>query len=729
MESKRKRKIEPPSDVRIGVYICHCGHNIASVIDVERVRDYAATLSGVVFARTNMFCCAEPGQLEIQEDIVREGINRVLVAACSPRLHETTFRNAVKGAGLNPYFLEMANIREHCSWVHGRERDKATEKACELVAMGVSKLCNAFPLEDRRVPVTRRAVVIGGGVAGLKASYELAGMGHPVTLVEKETHLGGKAVELWQNFDNGLPLRCLVDPLITGVRLNSKVKVLTGSTVSDLKGFIGNFELEIKNAGKRLVEKAGCVIVATGYDFFDPSGNPRYPFADLKGVVTTPELESLLKKNLSEISHSKSDNTSFTYQDEREIKKVAFLQCVGSRESGEGCNRYCSRVCCLVTIKQATILAETFGCEVVVFHKDIRVLQKWHEDMYRKAREAGVLFLRAQVENVQKDGEKLLITARNEIEGTGISVAVDMMVLSVGMVPARDSLALKDVLKIPLSDDGFFLESHPKLHPLETSMDGIFLAGACQGPKDFRESIVTGSGAAAKAQSILSKKELLLDGLVASVDPNACIGCGLCTRECPYGVIELVEIEGEQETSQTGKKKEKAKVITAACKGCGVCAGVCPTGAADTLGFHEESIMAQIEVALQKDAGNKILAFCCNWCSYAGADFAGVSRLEYPASLRIIRVMCSGRVNERFILRAFELGAGRVLVAGCHPPGDCHYISGNISFQKRFPKIKKKLEKKGFNPDHFRLAWISATEGPQFQSLIEELDRDLKGNK
>ena len=718
MESKRTRKIESPSDIRIGVYVCHCGHNIASVIDVERVRDYASGLSDVVFARTNMFCCAEPGQVEIQEDISREGINRVLVAACSPRLHEPTFRNALKTAGLNPYLLEMANIREHCSWVHWRERELATEKACELVAMGVAKLRHAFPLEDRRVPVTGRAVVVGGGMAGLRATYELANMGHPVTLVEREPFLGGKAIELWQNFDNNLPLRCLVDPLITGVQLHPNVKVLTESTVSDLKGFIGNFDVKIQNRKKTIHEKSGCVIVATGYDFFNPRESSRYPFATYDGVITTPELESLLKSNVDKKNSSQGNWQWFEYSDGRKVKDVAFLQCVGSRETGEDCNRYCSRVCCLVTIKQATILARDFGCNVVVFHKDIRVLQKWHEDLYRRAREAGVIFFRAQLENVDKADKALIITARNEIEGGKLNYRADMLVLSVGMVPAKDSAKLKDVLKIPLSDDGFYLESHPKLHPLETSMDGIFLAGACQGPKDFRESVVTGSGAAAKAQCILSKKELLLDGLVASVDPEACIGCGLCTKECPYGVIELVKIKGE--------KKGKASVVTAACKGCGVCAGVCPTGAADTIGFHEESIMAQIEAALEKDAGNKILAFCCNWCSYAGADFAGVSRLEYPASLRIIRVMCSGRVNERFILRAFELGAGRVLVAGCHPPGDCHYISGNISFSKRYPKIQKKLEKKGFNPDHFKLEWISATEGPQFQKLIEELDNDLR---
>ncbi len=718
MGSKRKRRIEPPADVKIGVYVCHCGRNIASVIDVERVRDHASRLPDVIFARTNMFCCAEPGQMEIQEDIAREGVNRVLVAACSPRLHETTFRNALKLAGLNPYFLEMANIREHCSWVHWKEREKATEKACELVAMGISKLRNAFPLEDRQVPVTRKAVVIGGGVAGLKAAYELASMGHPVTLVEKESYLGGKAVELWQNFDNGLPLRCLIDPLVSGVRLNPLVKVITQGTISGLKGFIGNFDVEIRIGDEVAVEKSGCVIVATGYDFFDPVGKDRYPFADLDGVVTTPELEALLKTNNREGGAGLPEMPLFRYG-EKEIKSVAFLQCVGSRETGEDCNRYCSRVCCLVSIKQATILARDFGCSVYVFHKDIRVLQKWHEELFREARESGVLFLRAQIESVDRDDNGLLITVRDEIEGKKICAGVDLLVLSVGMVPAKDSLALKNVLKIPLSDDGFFLEAHPKLHPLETSMDGIFLAGACQGPKDFRESIISGSGAAAKAQCILSKEELLLDGLVASVDPDACIGCGLCEKECPYGVIEVVRVEGE--------KKGKATVVTAACKGCGVCAGVCPTGAADTLGFHEESIMAQIEAALEKNAGEKILAFCCNWCSYAGADFAGVSRLEYPSSLRIIRVMCSGRVNERFILKAFELGAGRVLVSGCHPPGDCHYISGNISFQRRYPGIKKKLEKKGYNPEHFRLAWISATEGPQFQQLITELDDELKG--
>jgi heterodisulfide reductase subunit A len=297
------------------------------------------------------------------------------------------------------------------------------------------------------------------------------------------------------------------------------------------------------------------------------------------------------------------------------------------------------------------------------------------------------MFLRASIDDVSLgNGGDLSVIATNEIdpvagsygiEGEKLKTTIDMVVLSVGMVPAEDSQPLKEALKIPLSDDGFFLESHPKLHPLETSIDGIFLAGACQGPKDFRESLITGSGAAAKAQCILSREELLLDGLVAEIDPDKCIGCKRCFKECPFGAIELFKIEGE--------KEEKARVVSAACKGCGVCAGACPTGAADTLGFTEEAINSQIEMALEKNPGEKILAFCCNWCSYAGADFAGVSRLDYPSTLRIIRIMCSGRVNERFILHAFELGAGRVLVSGCHPHGDCHYISGNLRFQARFP--------------------------------------------
>jgi heterodisulfide reductase subunit A2 len=295
---------------------------------------------------------------------------------------------------------------------------------------------------------------------------------------------------------------------------------------------------------------------------------------------------------------------------------------------------------------------------------------------------------------------------------------VDLAVLTVGLRPG-DNAALKEVLKLPVGPDGFFLEAHPKLRPIETVLDGIFLAGTCQGPKDLAESITQGSGAAAKILALMAHDFITLDGIICAVDPDKCIGCESCYRECPFQAVEMLGAE----------KPRQARIIEAACKGCGVCAGACPSGAILARGFTDEMILAQIDVALAETPAEKILAFCCNWCSYAGADFAGVSRLQYPPAVRIIRTMCAGRVHPKFIRHAFQKGAGQVLISGCHPPGDCHYVAGNLRAQARVEKLKPKLAKQGIDPARLRLEWISATEGKTFQKVIQEMRENLQGPK
>ena len=312
----------------------------------------------------------------------------------------------------------------------------------------------------------------------------------------------------------------------------------------------------------------------------------------------------------------------------------------------------------------------------------------------------------------------MVIEADQELGQWVSADRVDLAVLAVGMTPG-DSAALREVLKLPVGPDGFFLESHPKLRPLETVLDGIYLAGACQGPKDLAESITQGSGAAGKILALMAHDTITLDGLICAVDPEKCIGCESCYQECPFQAVEMV---GEGKT-------RKARIIEAACKGCGVCAGACPSGAVIARGFTDEMILAQIDEALAVNPEEKILAFCCNWCSYAGADFAGVSRMQYPPAVRIIRTMCAGRVHPKFILHAFARGAGQVLVSGCHPPGDCHYVAGNLRAQARMEKLWPKLAKKGIDPARLRLEWISATEGKTFQQVIQEMAGENCGGK
>ena len=392
--------------------------------------------------------------------------------------------------------------------------------------------------------------------------------------------------------------------------------------------------------------------------------------------------------------------------DKKIPKSVAFLQCIGSRSKRS--NPYCSNICCMNTIKDALLIKEHWpDTKIYVFYMDIRAFGKGFEDLHQRARREGVMFIRGIPGEILQDPRtrNLRLIGENTLLSKLYNYEVDMVVLSVGIEPSKESAVVKRLLALPSMADGFFMEAHPKLRPVDTPTGGIFLAGCSEGPKDIKDSVTQASAAASRANILMSKGKVNVEAITSRIDPDLCTGCGLCERVCPYGAI------------QVDKDTKKASVVEAACAGCGTCSPECHFGAISMRHFSDEQILAQIDALTEEDGNRKILAFCCNWCSYAGADFSGVSRIQYPPEIRIVRTMCSGRVDPKFIEHAFRKGIAAVLVSGCHI-GDCHYINANHQTEKRVQRLWKKMAKFGVDKDRLQLAWISAAEGLKFSKEV-----------
>jgi heterodisulfide reductase subunit A len=785
-------KVEPKSneEVRIGVYICHCGKNIAGSVDCSDVAEYASTLPNVVLSKHNLYTCSDPGQETIKKDIKEQNLNRVVVASCTPRLHEPTFRRTCEEAGLNKYLFEMANIREHCSWVHLYEPEKATAKAKDLVRMAVAKSALIEPQEETVVPVIRKALVIGGGVAGIQAALDLADTGYKVYLVEKSPSIGGKMAQLDKTFPTMDCSICILAPKMSDVGKHPNIELLTNSEVTEVGGYIGNFEVKILkkpryvtkectacgdcvdvcpvevpnefevgltwrkaiyipfpqsvparylideksciglgentcakckevcgpdaiNFNEKVEEvelKVGTIIVATGLDVYDPTVLTEYGYLRFPDTITSLEFERLINAG------GPTGGRLVRPSDLSIPEKIAFIQCIGSRSENRG-NSYCSNVCCMNTIKDVLLIKEHWpNVKIYVFYIDIRAFGKGFEDLFRRAKEAGVIFIRGLPAEIIEDkkSHNLWLVGENTLEKKIYTVNVGMVVLSVGLKPRDDSDKVQQLLRLSKTSDGFFMEAHPKLKPVDTPTGGVFLAGCAESPKDIKDSVTQASAAAARASILMAKGKVTVEALTPRMLPEKCMGCGMCARVCPYNAITV------------DNEKKLAKVAEAACAGCGTCGAECQFGAIEMRHFTDEQIYAQIDAATEEDADKKIIAFCCNWCSYAGADFAGVSRMQYPPSVRIIRTMCSGRVSPKFVERAFARGAAAVLVAGCHL-NDCHYINANYQTKKRIERLWKKMERLGLDKNRLQLAWISAAEGEKFASKIKEMHRIVEG--
>jgi heterodisulfide reductase subunit A len=554
-------------EARVGVIICRCGSNIGGFVDVPQVVDYARTLPGVVWAEERIYACSQDAQEWIRQKVSEHDLNRLVVASCTPRTHQPLFQETLRTAGINKYLYEMANIREHCSWVHMQEPEKATRKARYLVRMAVEKARLLEPLEEGESEVIPRALVLGGGVSGMNAALSLARSGFPVYLVEREEELGGLARNI-RISQKGEDVGAYLDDLVRQVEKEELISVLTGHQAVDIGGYVGKFRTLVRDGeGRERLLEHGAVIVATGGRQHVPEG--RYLYGMDSRVITQWELEERLES-----------------PEEEPPRSVVMVQCVGSRDDQ---HPWCSKVCCTEAVKNALALKERWpDAQVYVLYRDIRTYG-FREDLYRQARELGVTFIRFADgdDPVANDlGFKLQVAVKDaSLGGETVYLDADLLVLSVGIEPNPANHELAPMLKVPLNTDGFFLEAHMKLRPVDFSTDGVFLCGLAHAPKSIEESVAQAVAAAARAESILSRERIVTEGVVAQVNEAACSGCRVCVALCPFEAITFDEDKGV------------ARVNTSLCKGCGTCTAACTAGANRIQGFRFDQIVRQIVAA------------------------------------------------------------------------------------------------------------------------------------
>jgi len=670
---------EDIKEPKIGVFICHCGTNIAGSIDIAAVKDYAQTLPGVEIADEYQYMCSTPGQSKIIAAIAEHDLTGVVVAACSPRLHEPTFRVATKEGGLNPFRFEMANIREHNSWVHMHDRDAATAKAKDQVRIAVAKARLLEDLIPKSVPVEKAAMVVGAGVGGIQAALDLGNAGIPVTLVEKLPTVGGRMSQLDKTFPTLDCSQCILTPKMVDVGRHPMIDLKTYTEVENLDGYIGNFDITLRKKArgvlspteaeargivgggcngcgdcadvcpvikpnpfemgmaprkaiyiyhaqvmpllftvdfdscvkcglcieacgpeKRAIDldmvdeletiKVGSVILATGYDLIPIEEKKEWGYKQYDNVITGLEFERLICASGPTGGHLIRPSDGATPM------KIGFVLCAGSRDNTGGVAKaYCSRFCCMYCLKHAHQIMEKIpGAVPYLFYMDIRAFGKGYEEFYYRIQDEGAKFIRGRVSNIQEDAQtkNLHVFAEDTLLGRPLDIECDMVVLAAAIQPKPDAEPLRQMFGISKSQDGWYLEAHPKLNPCGTTTAGIFLAGVCQGPKDIPDTVAQAEGAASAASIPIHMGEVELEPYFAVCIEEKCAGCGMCTYQCPYGALDLVDRE-----DGTGNGKVM-RVTEAKCKGCGTCGGFCPGGAIKMQHFTSEQIIGQIDAFL-----------------------------------------------------------------------------------------------------------------------------------
>jgi len=567
----KKKKYSMEKDIqgekpRIGVFVCHCGINIGGVVNVAEVAEYARTLSDVVYVEDNLYTCSQDTQEKIKATIREHNLNRIVVASCSPRTHEPLFQETIREAGLNRYLFEMANIRDQCSWVHRDRPEEATQKAKALVGGSIAKARLISPLREITIPVVPKGLVIGGGIAGMTAALELANQGFECFLIEKTDKLGGNVRRVHYTLD-GSDVSTFLNETIAKVEQNELIHVYKNAAIQEVSGYVGNFKSRVLVKDEDIVLEHGVIIVATGGNEYHAS---EYLYGKSDRLITQLELEEKLAAGTL---------------NGKKFKNILMIQCVGSRTEERP---YCSKLCCAQAVKNAMIIMEMNpSANIYILYKDLRTYG-FKEEIYQKARKMGVIFIRYTDENkpeVIHDNVSIKVKVLDEVLGEDVLIEPDLVVLSCGIVPNEDSKALAKTLRVTLNEDGFFLEAHVKLRPVDFATDGIFMAGLAHSPKPMEESIAQALAAAGRAAIPLAKGFVSVEPIVSHVDEAACIGCGLCASICPFAAIRLVSRDGVH----------KAETIAASCKGCGLCAASCPQLAITMGHFRSEELTAQIE--------------------------------------------------------------------------------------------------------------------------------------
>jgi len=659
-------------EIRTGVYICHCGFNIAGVVNVEEVAKYAATLPSVVISREYRYMCSDPGQDLIKNDIKELGLNRVVVASCSPRMHEPTFRKAVEDGGLNPYLYEHANIREHCSWVHD-DKKLATNKAKDLVRAAVRRVYYHEPLVIKEAPLNPNVLVVGGGIAGMQAALDIANGQNKVYLVEKDPSIGGHMIQLDRTFPTLDCSECILTPKMSDVGHHPFIELLAYSEVEEVSGSIGNFKVKVRKKARHIDESkcigcnvceekcpwktdsefemglakrkaiyipfaqaiphlavvdpelcayiksdgkkcgacikfceaqaitpetllkqtdqivefdVGTIIVATGYDQFDPSVIPQYGYGKYDNVLTGLHFERMT-------CAAGPTGGKILLKDGREPERVALVHCVGSRD--QNYHEYCSRVCCMYGLKYAHLIKELTNADVYEFYIDMRCFGEGYEEFYKRLSEEGVNFIRGKVAKItdealtDEEKGKLIVVSEDTLLGRIIRVPVDMVILCSALEARSDAENVARLFNINRRADGFFLERHVKLDPVATPTDGVFIAGCCEGPRDIPDTVAQAEATAAKALSLISKGTITLEAAISTIDETICHGCGRCEEICTFHAPKVTTKNGTLVSS----------INETLCKGCGACAVVCPTGAISIKHFTRDEILAQVAALME----------------------------------------------------------------------------------------------------------------------------------